>query len=179
MYVIDGYNLMHNAAMARVLPRDGSRARARLIELVAHLARRESTRALVFFDGTPADIGAGELAHELLQVRFCGPERESADREIRAHVQNHRQPEKLRVVTSDGAVAAACKLAGAKVLKAHEMAARLAKLATESRAPRGGSIEKPTRGRVGRIEQEMLDEIGDEAEFEREILRGIRRRRPT
>lgn len=178
MYVIDGYNLLHALARHRNMPvADADGARSRLIELLAHLARRESTGVRVYFDGEPGPIKPGELDHPGLQVTFCGAGRETADHAVREHVQNARQPQNLRVVSSDRAVANACRLAGAKIIKAQEMAERLAKLAAEGRAPRDGSMEKPTRGRVGNIEQAMLDEIGDEAEFEQQIIRDLKRRR--
>jgi predicted RNA-binding protein with PIN domain len=141
LYVIDGYNLLHALARHRNMPaaaEDG--ARSRLIALLAHLARRESATVRVFFDGEPGRIQPGELDHPGLEVRFCGAGRETADHAVREHVQNARQPQKLRVVSSDHAVAAACKLAGAKIIKAQEMAERLAKLAAEGRAPRDGSV---------------------------------------
>lgn len=178
MYIVDGYNLLHALAKhGGMLAAAEQRARGRLIELLGHLARRESTSVCVYFDGESGPIAPGELDHPRLQVRFCGVDRESADHAVREHVQNSRQPAKLRVVSSDHAVANACRLAGAKVIKAQEMAGRLAKLAAEGRVPRDGSVEKPSRGRVGSIEREMLDEIGDEREFERDVLRELKGKR--
>jgi predicted RNA-binding protein with PIN domain len=178
MYIIDGYNLLHALAKHRGMPvASGQLARVRLIELLAHLARRESALVRVFFDGDPGPIRPGELDHSGLQVRFCGEGRESADHAVREHVQNASRAEKLRVVSSDRAVATACRLAGAKIIKAQEMAERLAKLAAEGRAPRDGSVEKPTRGRVGKAEREMLDDIGDEGDFERDVLRKLKGKR--
>lgn len=172
MYVIDGYNLLH--ALARfpgVLPGDGDRARARMLELLSHLCRRESTRARVYFDGTPPTVAKGELANPGVQVFFCGPDSESADRAVRDYVEGANEPRKLKVVSSDNAVASACRLTGATILRSAEMGERLAGL-IQKKAGGGSGLEKPTRGAIGRIEREMLDDIGDLAEFERRILEG-------
>ncbi|MBE7492733.1 MAG: NYN domain-containing protein [Planctomycetes bacterium] len=174
MYVVDGYNLQHALARHKgLLPADWGRARARLLELLAHLARRESVNMRVFFDGTPGQLSPGELNHERLQVTFCGDGPESADRAVREHVESARNAARLRVVSSDSAVATACRLAGARIMPAQDMAARLAKLSVQGRTPRAGAQEKPARGGIGRLEREMLDEIGDLKQFEQNILREL------
>jgi len=174
MYVVDGYNLQHALARHKgLLPADFGRARARLIELLAHVARRESTSVRIFFDGTPGQVGAGDLDHAGVQVTFCGEGRESADHAVREHIEHARNAAKLRVVSSDTAVASACRLNGAKIMSAQDMAERLAKLGTEGRTPRESALEKPTRGAIGRIEREMIDDIGDLKKFEQDILREL------
>lgn len=176
MYVVDGYNLLH--ALARfpgVLPGDGDRARARMLELLSHLCRRESVRARVYFDGTVPQVAPGELADERVRVIFCGSDSESADREVRDYVEGANEPRKLKVVSSDIAVASACRLTGASIIRSDEMGRRLAAFvqAPANKKAQGGSgLEKPTRGVIGRLEQEMLDEIGDLKEFERRVLDG-------
>jgi predicted RNA-binding protein with PIN domain len=167
MYVVDGYNLLH--ALKKTpdgLPADFGRARARMCELLSGLARREQRTVRVFFDGTPGELGHGDTAFPRLRVTFCGPGAGAADRAIREFVTNAVEPGSLRVVSSDIEVAQACRLNGAKVISSQEMAARL--------SGAGGVAderpEKPTRGVIGRLEQEMLDDIGDLEEFEREVL---------
>lgn len=174
MYVVDGYNLQHALARHKgLLPDDWGRARARLIELLAHIARRESTQIKIFFDGTPGDVGAGEHNYPGIQVKFCGEGIESADHALRDYVENSRTANKLRVVSSDSAVATACRLAGAKIMSAQDMAEVLAKLGAQGRTPRESALEKPTRGAIGRIEREMMEEIGDLKQFEKDILRDL------
>ncbi|MBK9974019.1 MAG: NYN domain-containing protein [Planctomycetes bacterium] len=173
MYVIDGYNLQHALARHNVLPGDFGRARARLIELLGHLARRESTNLRIFFDGAPGQLAPGEISYPGVSVLFCGEGIESADHAVREYVENSAHPGKLRVVSSDRAVARACKLSGAKVMSAQDMADRLASLVSEGRAPRGSALEKPTRGAIGRIEREMIDDIGDLRAFEQQVLREL------
>lgn len=162
MYVVDGYNLLHALShQTGSLPADADRARARMIELLAHIARRESTPIRIYFDGTtPSDISAGDHAHEYVSVRFCGAAAESADREICEYVENSHSPRKLTVVSSDHAVATACRLAGAKNLSSQSMANRLAKNETHEHA--STAFEKPTVGYVGGdIEQQMVEELAD------------------
>ncbi|MBZ0137002.1 MAG: NYN domain-containing protein [Planctomycetes bacterium] len=168
MYVVDGYNLLH-ALKKRPdgLPSDFGRARARMCELLSGLARVETQVVRMFFDGTHGELSPGDLAFPRVRVTFCGPGVGAADRAVREFVENSREPGKLRVISSDIEVVQACKLAGAKVISSQDMAARLGGARRD--APAGGA-EKPIRGMVGKLEQEMLDEIGDFDEFERRIL---------
>jgi predicted RNA-binding protein with PIN domain len=172
MYVVDGYNLLHALKKAGDgLPEDFSRARARVVELLSALARRESVKVRVFFDGTPGELGSGDLAYPRVRVTFCGPGSGVADEAVREFVANSNDAGKLTVVSSDLEVAKACKLSGAKVLPSQVMAARLAGLAPAPDAAPAGP-EKPIRGMIGDIEREMLDEIGDLKEFERRVIEG-------
>lgn len=170
MYVVDGYNLLH--ALKKLpdgLPADFGRARARLCELLSHLARRESQSVRVFFDGTHGELSHGDLAHPRVKITFCGPGTGAADRAVLEFVENHRQANKLRVVSSDIEVVQACKLNGAQVISSQEMAKKLDAV-THKQSPGDGRAEKPARGMIGELEQEMLDEIGDFEEFQRKVL---------
>jgi len=168
MYVVDGYNLLHALKKAEPgLPADFALARRKLVELLSHLCKREGARARVFFDGTPGEIGAGELAYPHVRVTFCGPVREAADEAVRDFVENAGNPRNLLVVSSDQAVVKACRLSGAKVLSSQAMADRLSDLVPQAGAPK--RPEKPSRGVIGKLEREMLDEIGDLEDFERRI----------
>lgn len=168
MYVVDGYNLLH--ALKKTdpgLPADFTLARRKLVELLSHLCKREGAKARVFFDGTPGEIGAGELAYPHVKVTFCGPVREAADQAVRDFVENASDPRRLLVISSDQQVVKACRLSGAKVLSSQAMADRLSDL-LPGQGP-AARPEKPTRGAIGKLEQEMLDEIGNLEEFERRI----------
>lgn len=168
MFVVDGYNLLHALKNAGAgLPADFTQARRRMVELLSHLCKREGAKARVFFDGTPGEVGAGELAYPHVKITFCGPVREAADEAVRQFVENASEPRKLLVISSDQAVVKACRLSGAKVLSSQAMADRLSDLLPEAKAP--ARPEKPSRGVIGKLEQEMLDEIGDLEEFERRI----------
>ena len=94
-----------------------------------------------------------------------------ADEAVREFVGNSNDAGRLTVVSSDIEVVRACKLSGAKIIPSQAMAARLAGLApAEQAAPE--RPEKPLRGMIGKLEREMLDEIGDPKEFERRVLEG-------
>ncbi|MCA8913107.1 MAG: NYN domain-containing protein [Planctomycetes bacterium] len=171
MYVIDGYNLLH--ALRKIpgeLPKDFGRARARVIALLSQFAQRESTKVRIFFDGTPGRLDDGDLDYPGVKVVFCGPGRESADHAVREFVLNAMEPFKLKVVSSDLEVAKSCKLNGAKVISSQVMATLLGKLTPDRGEP--ARPEKPTRGMIGDLEQEMLNEIGDFEEFQRRIEQG-------
>ncbi|MHC4841924.1 MAG: NYN domain-containing protein [Planctomycetota bacterium] len=163
MYVIDGYNLLH--ALARhsgALPSDDDRARARLIELLAHISKRESTPVRIYFDGTtPSNIGAGDHAHAGVTIRFCGADSESADRAVCDYVENSHTPRKLIVVSSDRAIAGACKSAGARNMTSQKMAEKLAKNLSQ-KSETGTALDKPLSGHInGDVERQMIKEIGD------------------
>jgi predicted RNA-binding protein with PIN domain len=171
MYVIDGHNLLHACwKEPGLLPSDYNHARERMIRLISELARRESTRARVYFDGTGSGVRAGELAAPGVRVTFSGAASESADRAVREHVENAEHPRKLRVVSGDHEVINACRLNGARIVHSREMAARLAALAP-AETPRAAP-EKPTTG-AGRLEREMLEEIGDFEEFRRDVEKDL------
>ncbi|MCA8916975.1 MAG: NYN domain-containing protein [Planctomycetes bacterium] len=168
MYVVDGYNLLH--ALKKLpdgLPEDFGRARARVVELISHLCKREGVKARIFFDGTPGELGTGDLAYPRVKVIFCGPEREAADHAVRDYAENAGQPRNITVVSSDQEVVKACKLAGTKTLSSQAMAKKLDAAMPATSEPTGP--EKPIRGAIGKLEQEMLDEIGDFEEFKRKL----------
>ncbi|MCF6228795.1 MAG: NYN domain-containing protein [Planctomycetes bacterium] len=162
MYVVDGYNLLH--ALSRhygALPADDDRARARLIELLAHIGKRESKPVRIFFDGTtPANISAGDHAHDGVTIKFCGADLESADRAICEYVENSHTPRKITVVSSDRAIASVSKLAGAKNMTSQKMAEKLAN--NEAKENTATALEKPQVGYTGSgVERQMLEELAD------------------
>lgn len=170
MYVVDGYNLLHALKkLPEGLPADFGRARARLCELLSHVGRRESRTVRVFFDGTHGELSHGDLSHPRVKITFCGPGAGAADRAVREFVENHREPNRLRVVSSDIEVVQSCRLNGAQVISSQEMASKLHGV-TRRAASGDGHAEKPARGMVGELEKQMLDEIGDFDEFQRRVL---------
>jgi predicted RNA-binding protein with PIN domain len=171
MYVVDGYNLLHALKRQADLPSDFGRARARLVELLSALAKREGVKAHVFFDGTAGELGTGDLAYPRVRITFCGPGSGVADEAVREFVANSNDAGRLTVISSDIEVVKACKLSGARVVPSAAMAEMLADLSpAENVGP--ARPEKPIRGMIGDIEREMLNEIGDFEEFERRIERG-------
>ncbi len=102
--IIDGYNLMHAAGLARATYGPGDLARQRR-ELIVKLARRlsieERKRCTVVFDAidAPANL-PGRFQHEELIVLFAEPGHE-ADELIELLVTQHSAPRRLTVVSSD------------------------------------------------------------------------------
>lgn len=171
MYVVDGYNLLHACRrQPGLLPAAEAESRARLIELLSGMVRRESVRARVFFDGTGSGVRAGDLAAPGIRVTFCGPARESADEAIRSLVEESNHPGKLTVVSDDREVIQACRLAGARTASSREVAARLNALTPATRESR--KPEKPSRG-AGPLEEQMLKELGDWEKFQQEIEKDL------
>lgn len=168
MYVVDGNNLLHQMSG---LPGDFDRARERLVELLAELARRESQDVRLYFDGTGGLLRATDLARPRLRVFFAGAERESADRAILEYVEQADEPRKLKVVSSDSDVAKACRLSGAKVVSSQAVARKLEDFDSKQAAP--PRSEKPQRGAVGDLERKMLEEVGDFGDFTRDIEDGL------
>ncbi len=102
--IIDGYNLMHEAGLARATYAPGDLARLRL-ELLAKLARRltieERKRCTVVFDAidAPANL-PGRFIHEGIHVLFAEPGHE-ADEVIEKLISQNSAPRRLTVVSSD------------------------------------------------------------------------------
>jgi uncharacterized protein len=102
--LIDGYNLMHAAGLARRRygPRQLERCRLQLLRhLARHLTAGERERTTVVFDAVaaPPDL-AREMKFEDMAVRFAAPGME-ADDTIEELIIQHSAPRQIRVVSSD------------------------------------------------------------------------------
>ena len=102
--VIDGYNLLHAAGLARATYGPGDLARKRL-ELLVKLARRltieERKRCTVVFDAIDAPKNLpGRFRHEEMLVLFAEPGHE-ADELIELLISQHSACRRLTIVSSD------------------------------------------------------------------------------
>lgn len=102
--LIDGYNLLHAAGMARKRYATGQLERARrqlLIFLANHLTAEERERATIVFDAgdAPADV-ARQMIVEGMVVVFASPGGD-ADEAIEEMLLEHSAPRQVRVVSSD------------------------------------------------------------------------------
>ena len=102
--IIDGYNLMHEAGLARVTYGPGDLGRKRL-ELLVRLAKRmtveERRRCTVVFDAVDAPSQpTRRFKHDELVVLFAEPGHE-ADELIETLIAQHSVPRHLTVVSSD------------------------------------------------------------------------------
>lgn len=102
--IIDGYNVMHAAGLARPNygPGDLERCRHRLLRLlVTFLTPKERDRAKVVFDAWDAPEGLpNRMKFEGLQVRFADPGHD-ADSLIEELILAHSAPRQIIVVSGD------------------------------------------------------------------------------
>jgi uncharacterized protein len=102
--IIDGYNLMHAAGLARrtYAPGQLQRCRTQLLRyLASHLAAPERERTTVVFDAgeAPPDLPRQTMAAGM-RVCFASPGKE-ADDTIEELIAAHSSPRQIRLVSSD------------------------------------------------------------------------------
>ncbi len=189
VYLIDAYNLLHALKEARrgSFPRAFGPARERLLELLGRFARHHNPTAIAFLDGEPGRLEPGEIARPGVRVRFCGRGEQSADRAICAYVEANNAAA-LTVVSNDREVTTFCRREGAQVESCDSFIRRLGvgppaatqppapdatkRPASGKRRPRATPPDgKPAAGHIGDLEREMLADIGDMDDLERETLR--------
>lgn len=110
--VIDGYNLLHEAGMARKKYVGAQLHNARhqlLMFLSAHLTASERERTTIVFDAgdAPADV-ARQMTVEGMLVEFARPGGD-ADSHIEQILLSHPAPRSVRVVSSDHRLQKAAK----------------------------------------------------------------------
>jgi predicted RNA-binding protein with PIN domain len=102
--IIDGYNLLHAAGLARRRygPGQLERCRAQLLAYLAkHLTDAERERATVVFDAAEAPAGLPrQLTAAGITVRFAAPGKD-ADDTIEELIAAHSAPRQIRLVSSD------------------------------------------------------------------------------
>jgi predicted RNA-binding protein with PIN domain len=117
LLVVDGNNVMGSRPDGWW--RDRAGAARRLVEQIGEWAAGAERDVLVFFDGAPPD---GMVEPPRVQVRFARRGgRDAADDDIAAFVAADPEPERLRVVTSDAALARRVRAHGAEAIGAREL----------------------------------------------------------
>ncbi|KAA0211635.1 hypothetical protein EDM80_10970 [bacterium] len=176
MFLIDGYNLLHVLKPNRRYALDDV-ARLQMLELLSTFSRRKNREVICFLDGTPGVMSPGDLQRPGVRVKFCGPDEQSADRAICRYVEEAMDPHRLTVVSNDREVRSLCRREGARLISSDEFAAQLGQ---PSQAPSKTSArpQPPSKLPVNRqyfqgIEREMLDEVGDLDQFERDTLKDL------
>lgn len=176
MYPIDGYNLLHVLKPNRRAAVDDV-ARLQMLELLSAFSRRKNREVICFLDGTPGVISPGELQRPGVRVKFCGPDEQSADRAICRYVEEALDPHRLTVVSNDREVRSVCRREGAKLVSSDEFAGLLGQ---PSQAPSRGHVSPQPESKLPikrehfqGIEREMLEEIGDMDQFERDTLKEL------
>ena len=138
--IIDGYNLLHAAGLARANYAQGDLQRQRhqlLVRLAGSLATEERQRCTVVFDAIEAPSGlAREFQHEGIAVLFAEPGHE-ADEVIEQLVALHSAARNLIVVSSDHRLQRAARSRRAASLDSEAFLVRLSR--------RGETAQKTNR----------------------------------
>ena len=150
--IIDGYNLLHAAGLARANYAQGDLQRQRhqlLVRLAGSLSTEERQRCTVVFDAIEAPTGlAREFQHEGIAVLFAEPGHE-ADEVIEHLVATHSAARNLIVVSSDHRLQRAARSRRAASLDSEAFLTRLSRRdgadQTTSRSSEGSdSAAKPS-----------------------------------
>src|SRR3990172_7842792 len=144
--LIDGYNLLHAAGMARKRYATGQLEGARrqlLIFLARHLTVPERARTTVVFDAgdAPADVPR-QMVVEEMSVVFATPGGD-ADAAIEQMLLAHSAPRQVRVVSSDHRLQKAARRRRADFVDSDHFVAEL-----EHRGPVGHTEEPETPSRT-------------------------------
>jgi predicted RNA-binding protein with PIN domain len=115
-FLIDGHNLIPHTGLRLDDPDDEQKLIERLRD---YLVRVQKKGTVIFDRGLPG--GAGRWSNHALEVRFA-PAPKPADDVIRERLRREKNPRGLTVVTSDRAVAAEARRAGARVMSSAEFA---------------------------------------------------------
>ena len=184
--IIDGYNLLHAAGLARVQygPGDLERARHRLASLLAEKLRAEERqRCLVVFDAqqAPTDVPR-QSQHHGITLQFAPPGQD-ADTAIEQLVATHPAGRRMIVVSGDHRLQKAAKRRNAVPidsdaflveLNKRESVSPLKETAADAMPQQPKRREKPTVGKedwqatFGEIDVKSL-----EAEVGQEVLPGL------
>ncbi|MBA3315234.1 MAG: NYN domain-containing protein [Planctomycetota bacterium] len=135
-HLIDGYNLLHAADLARSTygPGDLERARYALLARIADgLDESARARTTVVFDAAdpPPDADRG-FRFRGMAVRFS-VETGDADAHIENLIRQHSSPRQLRVVSDDNRLQRAAKRRGAQAVKSEAFLRRLQRNSLHSR----------------------------------------------
>lgn len=127
-HLIDGYNLLHAAGIARAHygPGDLERSRFALLAVIAEkLEESERQRTVIVFDAAEAPRDAARRFHfREMTVEFA-PESGDADARIELLIKQHSSPRQLRVVSDDNRLRQAAKRRGSKAVKCDAFLRRL------------------------------------------------------
>lgn len=140
--LIDGYNLLHAAGMARVHygPGDLQRCRGRLLRfLLSKLSAAEIARATVVFDARDPPPGLpSQVIVSGLRVIFAQPHGD-ADAVIHDWLEEHSAPHRVTLVSSDRQLQRTARRRRAQFVKSEEFFDQLTERVT--RAVRADAVE--------------------------------------
>lgn len=144
--IIDGYNLLHAAGLARRSygPRDLEVCRKRLLlQLAGRLAPAIVERTTVVFDAfSREDNSQRHQVCHALQVVFA-PAGTDADTEIERRIARHDAPRQLLIVSSDHRLQRAAKRRRCQVVDSEDFWAELEEETGGQPVPDGGISDNP------------------------------------
>lgn len=167
--IIDGYNLMHAAGMARHKygPGDLERCRKRVLHFLSqHLSAAERARTTVVFDAADAPPGFPRTAVlEQMEILFA-PRGGDADTVIEELIEQHFAPRQIRLVSSDHRLQKAARRRRAKFVDSElfveQLEDRAAKRTDSAGRQEPAIPEQKVTGRTSRDEiAEWLEIFGD------------------
>jgi predicted RNA-binding protein with PIN domain len=123
-WLVDGMNVIGTRPDGWWRDRAGAMARL-ASDLDAWVAARPGDQVAVVFDGRPRELGTPPTPPARVEVGFAPGGRDAADDEIARRVAADGDPASLTVVTSDRALVARVRAAGAAVEGARAFRARL------------------------------------------------------
>ena len=134
-YLIDGYNLLHAAGLARdhYAPGGFERQRVKLLNFLAYrLDIDERPRTTIVFDAAEGPTDSTRSNHfELMTVLFSPPSTD-ADTIIEELIALHANPQQLRVVSSDHRIQLAAKRRRAIIVESDEFFDELSERESQS-----------------------------------------------
>jgi predicted RNA-binding protein with PIN domain len=161
--IVDGYNLLHAAGLAREKygPGDLQRLRHRLlVRLASEMTSEERHRCTVVFDALDAPSGLeSRLRHGEITVMFAEPGHE-ADELIEALIASHSSSKQLIVVSSDHRLQKAARHRRADSVDSEVFLDQLTARAKSRRAAQQGSQGSSTTGDAGDVAY-WMDEFGE------------------
>jgi predicted RNA-binding protein with PIN domain len=150
MYLVDGNNVM---AQRVGWHRNKPQARRNLMDELANFAQAKKTTLTVVFDGAPEDHFADGARYRGITVYYARPGAD-ADSRIKEIVEKSRERHKLRVVTSDRALAGYVRRCGAQVIRSGEFRHLLEDTNSKHQQPATSKENPPALGR-----EELLREM--------------------
>jgi uncharacterized protein len=180
--IIDGYNLLHAAGLARRRygPGQLERCRAQLLAYLAnHLTDAERERATVVFDAAAAPPGLPrQLTAAEMVVRFAAPGKE-ADDTIEELVAAHSAPRQIRLISSDHRLQRSVQKRRGAFTDSEDFVQELERrgpISEENRSPRPKPEPRPTGKRMSETETErwlrVFGEMPEAKDFSADIEPG-------
>ncbi len=162
-FLIDGYNLLHAAGLARVRYGPGGLERARLSllrQLLTLLTEEEVRRTIVVFDARRLSIHSGSALERHVDVSGLAvlfvPD---ADVQIERLIAKHCCPKQLQVVSSDRRLQLAARRRKAQAVKSEDFWERLCVRQNTRRVQQKRRTHPKFTGEMSASELAMWEEI--------------------